>query len=62
MSKFKNLCEKYKITIESLELGLDVVVRGINNLRNRDVIMAIIDLLATGDIDREEGWQIGINF
>lgn len=55
MSKFKNLCEKYKITIESLELGLDVVVRGINNLRNRDVIMAIIDLLATGDIDREEG-------
>ena len=46
----KNLLEKYGITREELKAGIDIVSKNLGKICNVQVLIAVTDLLCSGDI------------
>lgn len=46
----ENLKEKYNITDAELSQGIAILAKNLNKICNIDVLLAMSDLLATGDI------------
>lgn len=47
---YENLMEKYGITREQLDAGIDIVAKNISKICNVSVMLAVTELLANGDI------------
>jgi hypothetical protein len=47
---YENLLQKYDITREQLDKGIDIVAKNLSQISNMSVVLAIADLLATGDV------------
>ena len=50
----ENLKEKYGISNLELQKGIDIVSKNLGKIPNQMVMIAIADLLATGDIKEEK--------
>lgn len=51
---YDNLIKKYGITRQELDKGIDTVAKNIAKICNVSVMLAVTDLLATGDIKEDK--------
>lgn len=50
----RNVAKKYGITEEELKSGIDIVSKNLGNICDFNVLLAVTDLLANGDIKGEQ--------
>lgn len=50
----KNIIKKYGISEEELKKGIETMMQSITQICNFDVVLAITDLLVSGDIKEEK--------
>lgn len=47
---YENLKEKYCLTEDQIKKGIDIVSKNLSKICDTSIMLAIVDLLATGDI------------
>ena len=47
---YKNLCEKYGLTVKEIESGINVVSKNLGKITDVTVMIAVTELLCGGDI------------
>lgn len=50
----ENVIEKYGITEEEMKKGLEVAMKGVTQISDSTVMLAVTDLLANGDIKEDK--------